>query len=112
MAVPESVSALGEPTSASPVRSSAETIQLQNIVCRAHERPFPLHLLEPTQQELAEASRLLDLTNHRFDNRFAGGVDGCAGLRVQLAGHPVDARRVLRQGATRTGPRPLAMSLL
>ena len=65
------------PRSASPVRSPAEAIQLQNVVCRAHERPFSLHLLESTQQELPEATGLLDLRQ--------------LGDRVQaLAWHPDD----------------------
>src|SRR3989442_5529323 len=102
-------------TSALVFRLSGESIQLQNVVCRAHERPFTLHLLEPTQQELPEAPRLLDLANHGFDDRFARRVDGRAGLRVQLAGHAVDPRRRLRQRAAGTGSGSagsLAMCLL
>src|SRR5467141_1723620 len=71
-------------TSAWVFRSSVESIQLQNVVCRAHERPFTLHLLEPTQQELPEAPRLLDLAKHRLDDRFARRVHGRPGLPVQL----------------------------
>src|SRR5207247_5516173 len=91
------------PRSASAVRSSVESIQLQNVVGRADERPFALHLLEATQQELPEAPRLLDLAKHGFDDRFARRVDGRAGLRVQLAGHAVDPRRRLWQRAAGTG---------
>src|ERR1700722_9873314 len=86
----------------SAFRSLTEAIQLENIVRRAHQRPFPLHLLESTQQELPEAAGVLDLPNHRFDDPFAGRIDRRAGLRVQLAGHPVDDRGRLREGATRT----------
>src|SRR5882672_3907393 len=96
-------------------RSSVESIQLQNVVCRAHERPFTLHLLEPAQQELPKSPRLLDLANHGFDDRFARRVDGGAGLGVQLAGHAVDPRRGLRQRAAGTGAGSagsLAMCLL
>ena len=91
----------------SAFRSLTEAIQLENIVRRAHQRPFPLHLLEPTQQELPETTGLLDLANHRFDDPFAGRVNRRAGLRVQLAGHPVDDRGSLWEGTTRTGSRPL-----
>jgi hypothetical protein len=31
--------------------------------------PVTLHLLESTQQELPEATRLLDLSDHRFEGR-------------------------------------------
>jgi hypothetical protein len=34
-----------------------------------------LYLLESTQQELAEAARLLDLTDHRFDDPFLYAPD-------------------------------------
>src|SRR5271155_5356070 len=58
------------------LRSSVESIQLQNVVGRAHERPFRLHVLESPQQELSEAPGLLDLAKHRFDDRFTRRVDG------------------------------------
>src|SRR6202790_1333627 len=96
----------------SPPRSPAEAIQLENVVRRAYQRPFALYLLESPKQELPEATGLLDLANDRFDDRFARRIDRRAGLGVQLAGHPVDDRRGLRQGAARTGSRPLAMGLL
>src|ERR1700729_1194927 len=96
----------------SPPRSPTEAIQLENVVRRADQRPFALYLFESPQQELPEATGLLDLTNHRFDDRFAPGINPRARLGVQLAGHPVDDRRGLRQGAVRTGPRPFAMALL
>ena len=70
----------------------AEAIQLENVVRRAHQRPFTLHLVESAQQELPEAAGLFDLANDRFDDPFPGGIDGGPGLRVQLAGHPLDDR--------------------
>src|ERR1700730_1259583 len=93
-------------------RSSVESIQLHNVVGRAHERPFTLHLREPTQQQLPEAAGLLDLAKHRFDDRFARRVDGRTGFPVQLPGHAVEPRRGLRQGAAGTGAGALAMFLL
>jgi hypothetical protein len=40
--------------------------ELQNIVGEADQTPFGGGLLDATRQELAEAARLLDLTEHRF----------------------------------------------
>src|SRR5437870_12382989 len=88
----------------SAFRSSVESIQLQNVVGRTHQRPFPLYLLDPTQQELPEASRLLDLPNHRFNDRFAHRVDGPAGLRVQLPGHRSTRVAVFGRGPRGQGP--------
>src|SRR2546425_988047 len=65
-----------------PLRLDAETIQLENVVRCAYQRPFTLHLLESTQQELPEATSLLDLSNHGFDDSFARGIDRRAGLGV------------------------------
>src|SRR2546430_12116212 len=104
-ACPSSTTVPGSP-------SDTEAIQLENVVRRAYRRPFPLHLLESPQQELAEAARLLDLADHRFDDPFARGIDSGARLRLQLARHPIADRRRLRHRAARTGPRPLAMFLL
>src|SRR5580765_8619119 len=74
-------------------RSGIASIQLQNVVCRTHERPFALYLLKAPQQELAEASGLLDLAKHRFDEGLAHGIHRRPDLAVQLAGHAVDPRR-------------------
>src|ERR1700693_486593 len=92
--------------------SNGEPIQLENVVRRAHQRPFTLHLLESPQQELSETTGVLDLPNDRFDDPFARGIDRRASLNMQLAGHPVEDRGGLRQWAARTRPRPLAMFLL
>src|SRR4051812_36653179 len=92
--------------------SHAEAIQLENVVRRAHQRPFRLHLVEAAQEELSEAPRLLDLTKYRLDNSFARGIDRSADLRVQLARHAVDDRRGLGQPPARTWAGSLAMLLL
>src|SRR5580693_811875 len=55
----------------SPPPSPAEAIQLENVVRRADQRPFALYLLESAQQELPEATGLLDLANDRFDDASA-----------------------------------------
>src|SRR5262245_59327289 len=92
--------------------SYTETVQLENVVCGAHQRPFALYVLETPQQELPETARLLDLSDDRFDESFACRVDGRAGLRQQLPGHAVDDGRVFRQGSSRTRARPLPVFLL
>src|SRR5437660_5923257 len=82
--------------------SDAEAIQLENVVRRAHQRPFTLHLLESSQQELSEATGVFDLTDHWFDDPFARGIHGRTGLRVQFARHAVNDGGGLRQGTART----------
>ena len=62
-------------------RLSAKAIQLQDVVRRAHQRPFRLYLCQTSQQKGSEAARVFDLPDHRFDDRFAPSVDGRAGLR-------------------------------
>src|SRR5437867_4862289 len=102
----------GDSAVQSAVRSVAQAVHLQNVVRRADQRPFTLDLRQPTQEELAKAPRLLDLPDHWFHDCLPRGIDDCARLRVQLARHPIGARRGRRQGAARTGPRSLAMALL
>src|SRR4029450_13131488 len=89
-----------------------QAIQFEDVVRGAHQRPFALELRDAAQQELAKASRLLDLSQYRFDDRLASGVDRGARLRQELSRHPLDARGGLRQGPTRTGPRAFAVFLL
>src|SRR5688500_12312621 len=52
------------PTIRVHVRLSAEAIELQDVVRRAHQRPFRLHLREAPQQKGSEAARVLDLPDH------------------------------------------------
>ena len=49
--------------------------QLVDVVGRAPEQPFTVHLGQPTQQEAPQPSRFLGLTKHRLHDRFAFGVD-------------------------------------
>src|SRR5260370_11840529 len=89
------------PSGESGSGSSTEAIQLQNVVRRTYQRPFTLDLRQATQQELAEAACLLDLPNHRFDDRLSRGIDRRARLRLYLARHAIRARLVGRQRAAR-----------
>src|SRR5688500_8986587 len=94
---PSSTSSVGWPL-------DAEAIQFEDVVGRAHKRPFALHLFESPQQKLSEAARLLDLSDDRFDDSFACRVGRGASLRLQLTSHPVDDRRGLRERASRARP--------
>ena len=50
-----------------PYRTSRpEAEQLQQVMSDADEQPFPVYLRQTPQQELPEASALLDLAKHRF----------------------------------------------
>src|SRR5436190_21479926 len=100
-----------EPTPAFAPRLRAEAIQLQDVVCRAHWRPFRLRLGQAAQQKGSKAARLLDLADDRFDHRFPTDVDGRARLREELAGHALDRRGGRRHRAAWTGPRTFAMFL-
>jgi hypothetical protein len=71
-----------------------------------------LYLLEATRQELPEAAGVLDLADDRFDHRFARRIDRGASLRVQLARHPINARRRAGQRTTGTRAGSLAVFLL
>jgi hypothetical protein len=39
-----------------------------------------LYLDQPTQEELSKPTRLFDLREDRFDNRFPHGIDGLISL--------------------------------
>ena len=75
--------------------SPAQSIQLENVVRGAHQRPLPLHLLEAPQQKLPKASGLFDLAEHRFDHPLPFFVRGPAALRAQLVGHALFRRDVV-----------------
>ena len=70
-------------------RAAAE--QLQQVVCQADQVPFGFHLGEAAEQELSEASTVLDLpivldlAEGRFDDCLATGVVSPAALRAQFA---------------------------
>jgi len=50
-------------------------VQLEQVVPCTNQVPFSIDLLQAPQQEAAQASGLLDLAIHRFDDRLALGVD-------------------------------------
>ena len=49
--------------------------------------PLAVHLLQAPQQKAPQTPTFLDLTVHRFHNRFALGVDPRSLLASELAGH-------------------------
>ena len=48
--------------------------QLEQIMDGANHRPLASDLIETSQQELPEASGLLDLTKYRFDHLLAQSI--------------------------------------
>ena len=76
---------------------------------RADKRPFTADLLEAAQKKLPKASPLLDLPQDRFHDAFACGVDRRADLGLELARHPLHARRLAPNRAAWDRPRSLAM---
>jgi len=50
-------------------------VQREQVVPCTNQVPFSIDLLQAPQQEAAQASGLLDLAIHRFDDRLALGVD-------------------------------------
>src|SRR4029077_2329516 len=62
------------------------------VVGDADERPFRLDLLDAAQQELSEASRLLDLTKDRLDDLLAQSVTAAPSRPLQLLPHGLRQR--------------------
>lgn len=83
--------------------------ELQHIVGGTDQRPFPAHLLHPAQQELPEAAALLDLAEHRLDDRFAPGIEPSTALRAERTAHPVGHRQSDRGPAPGRGRQGLTM---
>ncbi len=79
--------------------------QLQHIVRRADQHPFPPHLPHAAQQELSEAAAVRDLAEHRLDDRFPPGIEMLAPLGPQGAPHPLRHRQG-RRAPTARGGRP------
>src|SRR5688572_25526660 len=76
---------------------AAGSEQLGQVVGGADQRPFVPDLAEAAQQELTEAARLLDLTDHRLDRRLAPPV-------ARAPAGALEPRRHRRQSAARLEP--------
>ena len=66
--------------------------ELEHIVRGTDQCPFAAHLPHSAQQELSIATALLDLAEHRFDNRFAPRIQLAALRRAEGATHPISHR--------------------
>jgi hypothetical protein len=66
--------------------------QLPKVMGGADYRPFGSHFLDPAQQELAEASRLLDLPEHRLDHLLAQSVAAAIASTPELGDHSGNER--------------------
>jgi hypothetical protein len=69
------------------VSGSGGASELGEVVGDADERPFRLDLLDTAQQELSEASCLLDLTKDRLDDLLAQSVTAAPSRPLQLLPH-------------------------
>lgn len=52
-----------------------QPVDLHDVVGEAHQCPLRLHLGEPAEQKLTEATRMFHLTEDGFDDRLAPPVD-------------------------------------
>src|SRR5665213_1192604 len=66
--------------------------ELDEVVGGADDRPFGLHFLAPAQQELAEPSCLLDLSEHRLDDLLAQSIAAAMTGTPELGAHPDEER--------------------
>ena len=48
--------------------------QLQEVVSQADQRPFPLHLLKASQEEIAKPKTGFDLAEHRLDDHLPSAI--------------------------------------
>ena len=67
--------------------------ELEKIVGGADKSPLGAHFFEAAQQELAEAARLFDLSEHRLGQLFAQPVGAGVSAGLDLGAHAFDARR-------------------
>src|SRR6266568_4907753 len=66
--------------------------EFEQIVDGADHRPLGFDLVEATQEELAEASGMLDLAEHGFDDLFSQAVAAAPAGELELSGHRGFAR--------------------
>ena len=75
-----------------------------------HQGPLPVHLLQAPQPEAIQPSGALDLTEHRFHDRLAQGIDRLTRHRAQFSLHPTSG--IQTPGRRTPGwPGPLAVLL-
>src|SRR5580704_18284144 len=82
--------------------------ELEQIVDGADHRPLGSDLVEAAQEELAEASGMFDVAEHRFDDLLSQAVAAAPAGELEFSGHDGLARSF---GPTpRTGGMRLAMA--
>src|SRR5258708_8514740 len=82
--------------------------ELEQIVDGADHRPLGSDLVEAAQEELAEASGMLDLAEHRFDDLLSQAVAAAPAGALEFCCHGGLARAF--GPASRTGGMGLAMA--
>src|SRR4051794_41067858 len=73
--------------------------EFEQVVGGADHRPLASDLIEAAQQELSEASGVLDLTKDRLHDLFAQAITAAPAATFELGGHG---------GNTRAGAPPFA----
>jgi hypothetical protein len=76
----------------------------------ADHRPFGPHFLDPPQQELAELSRLFDLSEHRLDHLLAQPVTAAMAGTSEPGRHPGEQRAGLGRPLGGGGPGSVLLS--
>src|SRR5512138_2303508 len=84
--------------------------QLKKVMYRADQRPLSRDLADPSQQELAKASRLLDLTEHRFHGLFSQPVTTAVPAPTQFLPHRIGVSPKLRLSLCRGGGLPVFLT--
>jgi hypothetical protein len=85
--------------------------ELEDIVRGTDERPFPPDLAHPAQQNLAEASPLLDLPQDRLYDGLAPSIQTPTGFGPEGAPHTVRHRQARRRATAWRGGHGLSMEL-
>src|SRR5487761_568975 len=77
--------------------------ELQQVVNRTDQAPLALNVGEPSQQELPEPARLLDLPEDRFGQGLAKTIAAAPARSCQLRTHPRDTCAVRAAPSERIG---------
>jgi len=88
---------------------AAVSIELEEVVCRTDERPFAADLLKPSQQKLAEAAAVFDLSEYPARRCSSASRRSRSLRRAQLPRHPLDLRRLSCERSA--GRRPRAFTV-
>jgi len=70
-----------------PLCLSCCLVELEDVVGGADHGPFASDLVEPSEEELSEASGLLDLTEYRLGGLFSQPISATSPSASDLVGH-------------------------